>query len=192
MDLYADKFEELSRYYPAYQHATSDHSKCVKFKNGLRPELKQGIAILEMNDYGHLVQKTKDYEEAYKERVSASKNSKAKRDASHDKGKDTLAPKGRDFKQSGYHESNNSSGKTYGKSSGSFKQIRCGKCGKDHYSHQCKEKDIICFRCNKPGHMSRDCLDVKPESQTNRMETSGRVFSLIRNDVVSENPTQDT
>ena len=78
VDQYADRFEELSRYYPAYLHATSDRSKCVKFNNVLRPELKQGVVVLELNDYGHLVQKLKEYEEAYNERASAFRNFKAK------------------------------------------------------------------------------------------------------------------
>ena len=139
----------------------------MKFKNGLRPELKQGIAILEMNDYGRLVQKTKEYEEAYNERVSAFRNSKPRPDANN-KGKNMLTPRGQDFKRGGHQRFFNAPGKTYGRGSGSYNQIRCGKCGKDHYTRECKETDIICFRCNKPGHM---VVTVKVSSQ-NRATTS--------------------
>jgi len=40
---YATKFEELVRYFPHYQGRDGESSKCVKFLNGLRPELKQVV-----------------------------------------------------------------------------------------------------------------------------------------------------
>ncbi|RDY06020.1 hypothetical protein CR513_10070, partial [Mucuna pruriens] len=38
---YSTKFEELSRYFPHYQSEDGEHSKCVKFINGLCPKIKQ-------------------------------------------------------------------------------------------------------------------------------------------------------
>ena len=129
----------------------------------------------QMYDYSQLIQKTKEYEEVYNERASAYRNSKTRQDANN-KGRNTLAPKSRNFKQ-----------------------IRCGKCGKDHYSHQCKEKDIICFKCFWPGHMSRDCHSVKSKPsnnvkpQANKMRTTGHVFALSSDDAsTSENLMQGT
>ena len=43
---YAAKFTELSKYYTPYNEAAGEFSKCVKFENGLRPEIKQAIGIL--------------------------------------------------------------------------------------------------------------------------------------------------
>ena len=43
MAKYAAKFEELMRYFPHYQGKDGESSKCVKFLNGLRPELKQVV-----------------------------------------------------------------------------------------------------------------------------------------------------
>ncbi|XP_006586470.1 uncharacterized protein [Glycine max] len=40
---YAAKFEELVRYFPHYQGRDGESSKCVKFLNGLRPEVKQAV-----------------------------------------------------------------------------------------------------------------------------------------------------
>jgi len=40
---YAAKFEELVRYFPHYQGRDGESSKCVKFLNGLRPEVKQAM-----------------------------------------------------------------------------------------------------------------------------------------------------
>ncbi|XP_028223071.1 uncharacterized protein LOC114404174 [Glycine soja] len=40
---YAAKFEELVRYFPHYQGRDGESSNCVKFLNGLRPEVKQAV-----------------------------------------------------------------------------------------------------------------------------------------------------
>ncbi|XP_050897553.1 uncharacterized protein LOC127104412 [Lathyrus oleraceus] len=38
---YAAIFVELAKFYPHYNEATVEFSKCVKFENGLRPKIKQ-------------------------------------------------------------------------------------------------------------------------------------------------------
>ncbi|XP_050889718.1 uncharacterized protein LOC127095006 [Lathyrus oleraceus] len=40
---YATKFVELTKFYPHYSEVTAEFSKCIKFDNGLRPEIKQAI-----------------------------------------------------------------------------------------------------------------------------------------------------
>lgn len=40
---YASIFTELAKFYPHYSKATAEFLKCIKFKNGLRPEIKQVI-----------------------------------------------------------------------------------------------------------------------------------------------------
>ena len=121
----------------------------------------KAMTDFQMYDYGQLVQKTKEYEEAYNERASAYRNSKARRDANN-KGRNTLAPKGRNCKRGGcYH------------------QIKCGKFGRDHYTRNCKESDIICFRCSKPGHVSRNCRRMKLEPQDNKIESTGKCLFFI-------------
>ena len=40
---YAAKFEELVRYFPHYQGRDGESSKCVKFLNDLRSEVKQVV-----------------------------------------------------------------------------------------------------------------------------------------------------
>lgn len=40
---YAAKFVELAKLYPHYSADTAEFSKCIKFENGLRPEIKRAI-----------------------------------------------------------------------------------------------------------------------------------------------------
>ncbi|MCI40952.1 hypothetical protein A2U01_0062185, partial [Trifolium medium] len=45
---YAAKFKDLIRYRPHYNNADNERSKCVKFENGLRQEIKAGIGYQEL------------------------------------------------------------------------------------------------------------------------------------------------
>ena len=45
---YASKFEELVKFCPNYNTAGSERSKCIKFVNGLRPEIRQGMGYQEI------------------------------------------------------------------------------------------------------------------------------------------------
>jgi len=40
---YAAKFVELAKFYSHYTAETAEFSKCIKFENGLRAEIKQDI-----------------------------------------------------------------------------------------------------------------------------------------------------
>lgn len=40
---YASRFVELAKLHPHYIEATAEFSKCIKFENGLHPEIKQEI-----------------------------------------------------------------------------------------------------------------------------------------------------
>ena len=52
---YATKFKELVRYFPYYQGIDGESSKCVKFLNGLRPEVKQGLNYQGVHQFPLLV-----------------------------------------------------------------------------------------------------------------------------------------
>ena len=41
MTEYAAKFVELAKFYPHYTPKTTEFSKCIKFENGLRVEIKR-------------------------------------------------------------------------------------------------------------------------------------------------------
>jgi len=40
---YAAKFVELDKFYPHYTAEIAEFSKCIKFENGLRAEIKRAI-----------------------------------------------------------------------------------------------------------------------------------------------------
>lgn len=40
---YAAKFVEFAKFYPHYAAKTAEYSKCIKFENGLRAEIKRAI-----------------------------------------------------------------------------------------------------------------------------------------------------
>jgi len=40
---YAVKFVELAKFYPYYTLDTAEFSKCIKFENGLRADIKRAI-----------------------------------------------------------------------------------------------------------------------------------------------------
>ncbi|MCI74396.1 GRAS family transcription factor, partial [Trifolium medium] len=42
---YAAKFEDLCHFAPHYNTMEADEDKCVKFENGLRPDIKQLIGF---------------------------------------------------------------------------------------------------------------------------------------------------
>ncbi|MCI39534.1 GRAS family transcription factor [Trifolium medium] len=56
---YAAKFEELCRFTPHYNTMEAEEDKCVKFENGLRPDIKQLIVFNEIRDFLTLVNKSR-------------------------------------------------------------------------------------------------------------------------------------
>ena len=52
----ASKFTELAKYYAHYNNdEDGEFSKCIKFENGLRNEIKQGIRYQRIRRFSDLV-----------------------------------------------------------------------------------------------------------------------------------------
>ena len=73
---YAAKFVELSKFDAPYDEANGEFSECIKFENGLRPEIKQVIGYQRIRVFSDLVdccriyeQDTKARAESYQQRV---------------------------------------------------------------------------------------------------------------------------
>jgi len=60
---YAAKFVELAKFYPHYTAETTEFSKCIKFENGLRADIKRAIGYQRIRNFSELVSSCRIYEE---------------------------------------------------------------------------------------------------------------------------------
>ncbi|XP_058776259.1 uncharacterized protein LOC131650569 [Vicia villosa] len=60
---YAAKFTELAKFYPYYDGEGAEFSKCVKFENGLRSEIKKAIGYQQIRIFPNLVDSCRIFEE---------------------------------------------------------------------------------------------------------------------------------
>jgi len=60
---YAAKFVELAKFYPHYTAETAEFSKCIKFENGLRADIKRAIGYQKIRNFSELVSSCRIYEE---------------------------------------------------------------------------------------------------------------------------------
>ncbi|KAK2409540.1 cleavage and polyadenylation specificity factor subunit [Trifolium repens] len=158
---YAAKIESLYRFAPHHNTLEAEHDKCVKYENGLRPEVKHLIGFSEFRDFATLVTKSRicDVDGRAKSDHYEMINDKKGKDVNHGKPYDNKAKK----------KIGESSGK---KPVGSYD----------------KEK-VTCFRCKKPGHKSYDCTETvsyyncgelghkSPECKKPK-KSGGKVFAL--------------
>ncbi|XP_058772200.1 uncharacterized protein LOC131646046 [Vicia villosa] len=61
--VYAAKFEELIKFCPHYNTTNAEKSKCLKFVNGLRPDIKKAISYQQIARFSELVNKSRIYDE---------------------------------------------------------------------------------------------------------------------------------
>ena len=60
---YASKFYELAKFYSHYAEADAEFSKCIKFENRLRPEIKKATGYQKIRVFADLVDNCRIYEE---------------------------------------------------------------------------------------------------------------------------------
>jgi len=60
---YAAKFLELAKFYPHFTAETDEFSKCIKFENGLRADIKRAIGYQKIRNFSELVSSCRIYEE---------------------------------------------------------------------------------------------------------------------------------
>jgi len=59
---YAAKFVELAKFYPHYTPETAEFSKCIKFENGLRADIKRAIGYQKIHNFSEMVSSCRIYE----------------------------------------------------------------------------------------------------------------------------------
>ncbi|XP_050896649.1 uncharacterized protein LOC127103432 [Lathyrus oleraceus] len=67
LDEYAAKFEELIKFCPHYNTANVERSKCLKFVNVLRPDIKKEMGYQQITRFYELVNKSRIYDENSRE-----------------------------------------------------------------------------------------------------------------------------
>jgi len=145
---YATKFVEFAKFYSYFTAETAGFSKCIKFENGLRAEIKRDIGYQKIREFSDLVSSCRIYEEDTKahykvmnERRGKSQQSRPKPySAPADKGKQRLNDERRPRRKDTPAE------------------IVCYKCGEEgHKSNVCSNDEKRCLRCGKKGHTITDC-----------------------------------
>ncbi|XP_050896238.1 uncharacterized protein LOC127102975 [Lathyrus oleraceus] len=142
---YAAKFEELIKFCPHYNTANAERSKCLKFVNGLRPDIKKEMGYQQIMRFSDLVNKSRIYDEDSRESAAHYKSL-------HDKkGKGKFRGKSYDGKKKVGDGKKLSGG-------GSHTLVKCFICGVEgHRAPECPKGDVTCFKCGKQGYKYFDC-----------------------------------
>ncbi|CAJ2642347.1 unnamed protein product [Trifolium pratense] len=188
---YAAKFVELAKFYPHYSADTAEFSKCIKFENGLRPEIKRAIGYQKIREFSDLVSSCRIYEADTKahykimnERKSRSQPSRGKPYSTPaDKGKSRVNDERKSVRKAVPNEvvCFNCGEKGHKSNVCDVDAKRCFRCGrKGHMQTECKHSDAVCFNCKEEGHIGSQC--TKPK----RAQSGGKVFALAGTQTASE------
>ncbi|XP_058753432.1 uncharacterized protein LOC131626613 [Vicia villosa] len=159
---YAAKFVELAKFYPHYNEATAEFSKCIKLESGLRPEIKK---ILNEKRGKHQQNCGKPY--------------------------DAPVGKGKQKTIDGQITSGGDAHTgivcfMYGKPGHMSKACttevkRCFRRGKvGHTVAECKHKEVLCFNYDEEGHIGSQCQKPK------LTQAGGKMFALARTQIANE------
>ncbi|XP_058725580.1 uncharacterized protein LOC131596861 [Vicia villosa] len=186
---YAAKFTELAKFYPYYNGAGAEFSKCIKFENGLRSEIKKAVGYQKIRIFPNLVDSCRIYEEDHNAHYKLVKDRRGKQnrstpyDAPVGKGKAEVA-NGKRTSGGGAPASvicfkcGEPGHKSDVCTAGEKRCFRCGKTG--HVTTDCRHKEVICFNCGEEGHISSKCQKPKREPG------SGKVFALAGTQTANE------
>ncbi|XP_058747219.1 uncharacterized protein LOC131620235 [Vicia villosa] len=118
-------------------------SKCLKFVNGLRPDIKKAIGYQQITRFAKLINKSRIYDEDSRESTSHYKAMNDKKGQFRGKPYDNKKKAGFGGKPSG------------GVSSAPIKCFKCGVEG--HRAVNCSKVEVTCFKCGKSGHKANEC-----------------------------------
>jgi hypothetical protein len=113
---YAVRYQEPIKYCPHYNTMNAERYKCLKFVNGLRPDIKKAIGYQQITRFTKLVNKSRIYDEDSRESASYYKN------VNDRKGKGQFHGKPYEHKKKASAGKNSSGG-------GSSAPLKCYKCG---------------------------------------------------------------
>lgn len=141
---YVAKFESLSKFSRYFQLQPNEEWKCRKFEESLWYEIREVVVPLEIREFPTLLNKCRMVEDIKKSREGRPRDFGPSRFQKRDdnlKKKPYTRPPG-----SIYPHSN------YGSKGGSSEmQSSLVRCWATHETKNCPIKEVICFKCNKPG-----------------------------------------
>ncbi|XP_050915053.1 uncharacterized protein LOC127130009 [Lathyrus oleraceus] len=90
---YVAKFEELIKFCPHYNNANAKRSKCLKFVNGLRPDIKKAMGYQHIMGFSELVNKSRIYDEDSREVLLITSSCMIRKEKGNSKGSRTMCNK---------------------------------------------------------------------------------------------------
>ncbi|XP_058762909.1 uncharacterized protein LOC131636300 [Vicia villosa] len=187
VDEYAARFEELVKYCSHYNTNEAMNSKCVKFENGLRPEIKQGIACQKIMNYPELVSRSRIYDNDNRARIAHYK-AVNDRKGNQNRGKSYSVPDAKGKQKAAFGK------KPSGRGGFASNPIVCSKCCTEgHRGNECPKDVKKCFKCGKAGHVLVDCRTKVPTcyncgeeghisthcQKPKKTQGNGKVFALV-------------
>ena len=186
---YAARFTMLAKFYPHYDGPNGEFSKCIKFENGLRPEIKKAVGYQKIRVFSDLIDSCRIFEEDSNAHYKIMSDKRNKGQQSRGKPYDAPAGKGKQKAFQGRRTSGGDApasivcykcGKPGHKSNvcrsdvrAKENEVRCFRCGEvGHMTRDCRHKDVVCFNCGEGGHISAQCKKPK------RTQGAGKVFAL--------------
>ncbi|XP_050919616.1 uncharacterized protein LOC127137174 [Lathyrus oleraceus] len=188
---YAAKFTELAKFYHHYDGANAEFSKCIKFENGLHPEIKKAVGYQKIHVFADLIDSCRIFEEDNNTHYKILSEKRGRGQHSRGKPYETPVGKGKQKVIPGRRTSGGDApanvicfkcGKSGHKSNVCrLGETRCFRCGiPGHAARDCKQKDVVCFNCGEGGHISAKCQKPK------RGQESGKVFALSGTQTTNE------
>ncbi|XP_058759427.1 uncharacterized protein LOC131632713 [Vicia villosa] len=188
---YAAKFTELAKFYPYYDGAGAEFSKCIKFENGLRSEIKKAVGYQKIRIFPNLVDSCRIFEEDSNAHFKVVTDRKGKNQQNRGKPYDAPTGKGKQRVTQGQRSSGGGAppnvtcficGKPGHKSSVCNTEVKkCFRCRKmGHAMSDCKHKEMVYFNCGEEGHIRNQC------SKPRKAQAGGRVFALAGTQIPNE------
>ncbi|XP_058764838.1 uncharacterized protein LOC131638302 [Vicia villosa] len=125
---YAAKFGELAKFYQYYDRPNGEFSKCIKFENGLRPEIKKAVSYQKIRIFPDLVDSCRIYEEDNNAHYRVINEKRGKSQQGRGKPYDAPSGKGKEKVTDGKRTSGGDA-----------------------------PAGVTCFKCGKVGHKSTVC-----------------------------------
>ncbi|XP_038973848.1 uncharacterized protein LOC120105444 [Phoenix dactylifera] len=162
VDEYEAEFDRLARFAPTL--VIDAESRIRRFKEGLKPHLRRGLAAVHSTNYDDLVDRAKNMEIVWKETQDSKDRIQKKRsrdDDTHSGQNSSRTAKSRN--RSGQSEKQGSYGETIQQ-----EKPKCEACGGAHKTELCRRLSGTCFKCGQQGHRIKECPYNQQVSQSDQ------------------------